>query len=197
MNASRLEQQVRFSIEIDKLKGVDRQTLLTDGSRRENSVEHSWHIAVMASLLREYSRSPDLDVERVVRMVLIHDIVEIDAGDTYCYDEKTGRDRPERERKAADRIFALLPPDQEREFRGLWEEFEEGRTAESQFAAALDRLQPVIHNYCTGGRMWRENSITRPQVMNRISPVKEAAPLLWEFVSTLIDDAVAKGFLSP
>jgi len=195
MVAERLERQINFVIEIDKLKSVLRQTILVDKSKRENSAEHSWHIAVMAILFSEYARESDVDILKVIKMALIHDLVEIDAGDTYCYDEKGTLDQSEREEKGAKRIFGILPEDQAREFEGLWREFEEGKTAEARFAAALDRVQPLINNYNTGGEMWREHGIKSGQVVRRNSVVNEGAPVLWEYTSQLISDAVKRGML--
>lgn len=195
MVAERLERQINFVIEIDKLKSVLRQTILVDKSKRENSAEHSWHIAVMAILFSEYARESDVDILKVIKMALIHDLVEIDAGDTYCYDEKGTLDQREREERGAKRIFGILPEDQAREFEGLWREFEEGKTAEARFAAALDRVQPLINNYNTGGEMWREHGIKSGQVVRRNSVVNEGAPVLWEYTSQLISDAVKRGML--
>lgn len=143
MDAERLERQIQFIIEIDKLKKIYRQTILMDGSRYENDAEHSWHLGVMAILLSEYVPEGDIDILKVIKMVLIHDIIEIDAGDTFCYDDNALNDKQEREQRAADRLFAILPPDQAQEFMELWQEFEERATVEARFAAALDRLQPL------------------------------------------------------
>lgn len=196
MNARRLEQQITFILEIDKLKKVLRQTVLTDRSRQENSVEHSWHIAVMALVLREYAKDGPLDLFRVVSMVLVHDLVEIDAGDTYCYDGEGRKDQRDRELRAADRIFNLLPADQAAQFRELWDEFEAGTTAEARFAASLDRLQPLMHNYSTHGMMWRKHGIEKNQVVARNNTIADGSPDLWEFAAYLIDDAVERGMLA-
>jgi putative hydrolase of HD superfamily len=190
----RLAAQLEFIIEIDKLKTVLRRTWLLDRSRRENSAEHSWHLALMAVLLAEYGPAT-LDLPRVIKMILVHDLVEIDAGDTFCYDQAAVLDQQERERRAADRLFSLLPADLESELRGLWEEFESRASAEARFAAALDRLQPVLHNYTTGGGTWREHRVTREQVVARNSPMGDGAPELWEYARSLIDDAVARGLI--
>ncbi len=196
MDAGRLGRQIGFILEIDKLKSVLRRTWLTDQSRRENSAEHSWHLALMTVLLREYAAEKDLDVLRVVKMVLIHDLVEIDAGDTLVYDTVGARDKRAREEKAADRLFRLLPPDQAAEIRGLWEEFEDRRTPEARYAAALDRLQPILHNYHTQGRAWKEHGVTSAMVIDRNQHIAEGSPSLWEFVQGLVRDAVAKGYLA-
>lgn len=190
-----MERQINFVIEIDKLKSILRQTILVDRSKRENSAEHSWHIAVMAILFSEYARGSDIDILKVIKMTLIHDLVEIDAGDTYCYDEEGALDQRNREERGAKRIFGILPEDQAGEFLGLWKEFEEGKTAEALFAAALDRVQPLINNYNTDGEMWREHGIKSGQVVKRNSAVNKGAPVLWEYTSQLIDDAVKRGIL--
>lgn len=195
MMSDRLARQIAFVIEIDKLKSVFRQTILIDGTRRENSAEHSWHIAVLAILLSEYARKGDIDVLRVIKMALIHDLVEIDAGDTYCYDETGVINQREREERAADRIFGILPSDQAEEFLELWREFERGKTPEAQFTAALDRVQPLINNYKTDGEMWREHGIKSDMVVRRNSVVNKGAPVLWEYTSQLIADAVKRGLL--
>jgi putative hydrolase of HD superfamily len=194
MAAERLERQIQFVKEIDKLKQIQRQTMLIDRSKMENSAEHSWHIAVMAIFFSEYAGKKNMDIMRVLKMVLIHDLVEIDAGDTYCYDEET-RDQNEREERAANRIFNILPPDQAEELFGLWREFEARMTPESRFAAALDRIQPLINNYSTGGEMWKKKGIRRSQVLNRNRPVKDGAPLLGDYAFHLIEKAVTKGYL--
>jgi putative hydrolase of HD superfamily len=159
MDDDRLKKQIAFIEEIDGLKKICRKTLLMDGTRCENDAEHSWHLAVMAMLLCEYS-AQHIDLLRVMKMVLIHDIVEIDAGDTYCYDCEGNVDKREREEKAAERLFSILPADQAAELRALWEEFEECKTPEARFAASLDRFQPLLHNYRTQGRSWKEHRIT-------------------------------------
>jgi putative hydrolase of HD superfamily len=192
----RFKRQIEFILEVDKLKHVLRQTILMDKSRRENSAEHSWHIALSVMVLSEYARESDIDFFRVMKILLVHDLIEIDAGDTYCYDDQSRKDQAAREKLAADRIFNLLPPDQARTFRDLWDEFEERKTPESRFANALDRVQPFLHNYFTRGQTWQENDIKRDQVKARMQPVDDGAPLLWNYVSFLIGDAVKKGFLA-
>ena len=195
MTEKRLQQQIQFIIEIDKLKKITRQTFLTDQSRKENDAEHSWHIALMAMLLLEHAATDSIDVFQVLKMLLIHDLVEIDAGDTFCYDEDGNRDKLAREIKAANRIFNLLPADQAKQFRELWDEFEARETPEARFAAALDRLQPLLHNYHTRGATWREHDVKRRQVVQRNSLIHEGAPALWTFAARLIDSAVEKKFL--
>lgn len=195
MQTNRLTQQIQFILEIDRLKQILRQTLLTDGSRRENSAEHSWHLAMMAMLLAEYAPQP-IDLLRVIKMLLIHDLVEIDAGDTFCYDLQGNQTKADRELQAADRIFGLLPSDQNSELRILWSEFETQQTPEAQFAAALDRLQPMLHNQQTQGGTWRLHGITRAQVLARMQPVKAGTPQLWSLVEEAIDACVNAGYLS-
>lgn len=194
---SRLAQQIRFVVEIDKLKHVLRQTWLMDQSRRENSAEHSWHLSVMAIVLAEYAAGRGIDMLRVLKMALLHDLVEIDAGDTFVYDDRGARDKQEREQRGAERIFGMLPLDQAHEFRRLWEEFEARRTDESRFAAALDRLQPILHNYYTRGKAWREHGVTSDKVRARNAHMAEGAPRLWNYAAELIATAVARGDLLP
>ena len=194
MAADRLEQQMRFILELDRLKGVLRQTLTLGGTRQENSSEHSWHIAIMASLLAEYANEK-VDVARVARMLLIHDVVEIDAGDTFCYDEVGNRDKAEREQRAADRLFGLLPADQGREFRELWEEFEAFETPEACFANALDRFQAMMLNHKSKGASWKKHGISSARVLERNAPVAKGSKKLWEYARELVLDAVAKGYV--
>ncbi|MBW4539438.1 MAG: HD domain-containing protein [Myxacorys chilensis ATA2-1-KO14] len=194
--SARLQQQLHFIVEIDALKHVLRQTLLMDRSRRENDAEHSWHLAVMAIVLAEYAE-PEVNLLRVLKMVLIHDLVEIDAGDTFCYDAQATLDQAEREQSAADRLFGLLPPDLNIELRSLWDEFETKATPDACFAAALDRLQPVLHNYYTEGGTWKKADITVEQVRRRVAPILKASPLLAQFVENLIQDALVQGFIRP
>lgn len=191
----RLARQLEFILEVDRLKKVERRTVLTDRSRLENSAEHSWHIALMAVLLSEYSSGDELDLFRVVQMLLIHDIVEIDAGDTFVYDAKAHEDKEEREREAAERLFGLLPEDQGEHLHRLWEEFEARETPEARYAGALDRLQPVLHNLMTEGGSWQQHGVRRSQVVERNAPMEDGAPALWSHVLELLDEAVAKGHL--
>ena len=195
MQNNRLQKQLQFIIEIDKLKKIVRQSPLSDQSRKENDAEHSWHLAVMAILLSEYAKEHQMDAFHVVKLALIHDLVEIDAGDTFCYDKIGNRQKLERETRAADRIFNILPQDQARQMRDLWDEFEARETPEACFAAALDRLQPLLLNYHTQGGTWREHGIRRQQVIQRNSPMQDGAPELWEYAEKLINEAVEKGIL--
>ena len=191
----RLQSQIEFIVEIDKLKQVLRQTFTTNKSRQENSAEHSWHIALMAILLSEYADSAKIDVFRVVKMLLIHDLVEIDAGDTFCYDDAACKDQHKRELQAAERIFNLAPKDQAKTLVTLWEEFDACKTPNSRFANAIDRLQPLLSNYYTKGKAWIKNNIQRQQVIDRNCIIEEEAPKMWHHVKELIDDAVQQGFL--
>jgi putative hydrolase of HD superfamily len=195
-DGKRLRRQLAFMVEADKLKHTLRQTLLTDRSRKENSAEHSWHIALSVLVLSEYATDRGIDAWRVLKMLLVHDLVEIDAGDTYCYDETARRDQLQREEAAAERIFNLLPSDQARSMRRLWQEFERRETAESRFANALDRFQPFLHNYVTRGESWQEHGVHRDQVHSRMRPVQEGAPALWELVSRMLEEAVQRGYLA-
>ncbi len=191
----RLQQQIEFMIEIDKLKNISRKTILTNQSREENSAEHSWHVAMAVFLFSEYVPDREIDLNRVIKMLLVHDLVEIDAGDTYCYDDQGRKDQALREQTAAGRIFKILPSDQSRSFRALWDEFENRVTPESKYANALDRFQPFLQNYVTKGQIWRKNNITRREVEARMRPVFDGVPLLWSLVESLIDDAVQKKYL--
>lgn len=196
MAVDRLERQIRFIVEIDKLKSVFRQTLLMNGQRYENDAEHSWHIAMMAILLAEYAASPDVDILRVIKMLLVHDIVEIDAGDTIVYDQAGRAAQAVREQEAAKRIFNILPADQAGEIRDLWTEFEARQTPEALFAAALDRLQPLLHNYHTQGAAWKKHGITVDRVLARNQQMAQGAPKLWEYAQAFIAEAVEKGYLA-
>lgn len=192
----RLMEQLAFVLEVEKLKTVLRRTSLLDRSRVENDAEHTWQIALMAMVLCEHSREP-VDLLRVLKMLLIHDIVEIDAGDTFAYDSAARTSQAERELKAADRIFALLPEDQAREFRALWDEFELKATHEARFANAMDRLQPLLHNFFTDGGTWTSNSVIAPDVDRRMQPIGVASDTLGDLSARLIALAIEQGILSP
>lgn len=199
MNAGneRLRRQLDFIIEVDKLKHVLRRSRLIGSSRYENDAEHTWHLAMMAVLLTEHASDRGLDLLKVVKMLLIHDIVEIDAGDTFAYDEKGYEDKLEREERAAQRIFGLLPEDQRAELLALWKEFEERETSEAKYAAALDRLQPLLLNYRNEGQSWKENRITSDKVLKRNQTIEEGSAELWSYAKALIASAVDKGYLQP
>lgn len=195
MNHERFEQQIAFLLELDKLKNIYRQTLVLHEDRQENDAEHSFHLAIMAAILAEHANEK-VDVLHVMKMVLVHDVVEIDAGDTYCYDAKGNEDKLEREMKAADRLFALLPEEQEREFRGLWEEFEAKATPEAKFANALDRIQPMLLNYKKGGVSWMKHGISEDQVRNRNIPtVSAGSDMIGKFAEEIIRAAKEEGYL--
>jgi putative hydrolases of HD superfamily len=196
MNLDRLSRQIRFIAEVDKLKEIFRQTLCTQSRRHENDAEHSWHLALLVIVLAEHSNHQPLDVLRVLKMVIIHDLVEIDAGDTFAYDTARMADQHERESRAADRIFGLLPDDQCAEFRALWDEFEARLTPESRFAAAVDRFQPMLLNCLTEGAAWRQHGVTSDRVIARNQHIAEGSTPLWAYASRMIDDAVATGSLT-
>jgi len=177
---TRLHRQVDFCREIDKEKLIDRQTYLTGAIRFENDAEHAWHAALMAILLKEYANE-DIDILKVVTMLLIHDIVEIDAGDAYAYDADAQLTQNEREVAAADRIFGMLPDDQRDEFRSLWEEFEARETAEAKFAHTMDNFQPVMLNDNTDGKRWAERQVSLPQILKRNERTAEGSETLWNY----------------
>ncbi len=192
---NRLKQQLDFIIEIDKVKQILRQTLLMDASRQENDAEHSWHLAMMALVLAEYANAP-VDILKVIKMVLIHDLVEIDAGDTFLYgDARQQEEHRQRERQAAIRIFGLLPAEQGAELKALWEEFEAKESMEARFAGALDRLQPLLHNYQTQGAAWQQHGVKVEQVLKMNAVIASGSEELWEYALQLIESAVTKGYL--
>ena len=193
---TRLQSQISFLLEIDKLKNVIRVNPLVGADRRENTAEHSWHLAMLALLLAEHANEP-VDACRVMQMVLIHDIVEIDAGDSYAYNPTALQTQEAREHEAAQRIFGLLPPDQAAQMHALWDEFEARLTAESRFAAAIDRLMPLLHNYHTQGFTWKENSVTEAQVQARMAPMRLGSETLWQYAEAIIASAVEKGYFPP
>ena len=190
----RLTQQLRFILEADRLKHVQRRSYLADGSRVENSAEHSWHLALMALVLAEHANE-EINAYRVMQMVVVHDLVEIDAGDTYLYDEDGQSDKAEREAAAADRLFGLLPADQAAELLALWQEFEARETGDARFANSLDRLMPLLHNYTSGGRAWKDHGIRGEQVRRRLSVMGDGSAELWAYAQSIIEEAVAEGML--
>ncbi len=179
-----------FVLEVDKLKEIERRTHVIASQRRENSAEHSWHIALMATVLHPYANEP-VDLLHTIQMLLVHDIVEIDAGDTFAYGDQSSKASDEAD--AAARIFGLLPPAQRDSLIALWEEFEARATPESRFANAMDRLMPALHNYYGGGGTWREHGVTRAQVQRRLEPIGEGSDRLWAWLQPLLDEAVARG----
>ena len=176
----RLEKQIKFIKEIDKEKTITRQTLLINGIQKEDDAQHAWHMAIMTLLLSEYANE-EIDILKTISMLLIHDIVEIDAGDTYAYDQEEIKTQRERETKAADRIFGLLPEDQKVKFRMLWEEFENNETPESHFAHTMDNFQPIMLNDATNGKMWEENKVRLSQILKRNEKTKLGSKILWEY----------------
>lgn len=196
MSKERLAGQITFLVEADRLKTILRRTPVSDNSRPENSAEHSWHLALAAMALHEYGPA-DMDVSRVLELVVVHDLVEIDAGDTFAYDAAAHETKADREQAAADRIFGLLPADQARRFRALWEEFEAMATPEARFANALDRLQALLQNMTAGGGSWATYAVTRDQVLSRMAPVETALPEVWPFVRETIDRYCALGAIRP
>ncbi len=190
----RLRKQLEFSLEIDKEKNIVRQTHLSGHGRRENDAEHAWHMAVMAYLLREYANE-EVDIARVMLMCLIHDIVEIDAGDTYAYDAEGRKTQKEREDRAKERIFSLLPDDQKAEMTALFDEFEEFQTAESRFAHAMDNLQPLLLNHSNGGSDWKEHGVSAAAVYERQKKTRLGSETLFEITDRIIRANIRKGSL--
>ncbi|PLX79991.1 MAG: phosphohydrolase [Desulfuromonas sp.] len=194
LDRDRVSKQIDFLEQLDRLKLVLRQNLVMDESRRENSAEHSWHMATMAMVLFEYAPQ-SMDLLKVLKMLLLHDVVEIEAGDTFCFDVEANKDKEERERMAADKIFGLLPPDLNGEFRDVWNEFEEGDTPEALFANSLDRFQVLLQNINTRGGTWRIHNIEKSRVVQRMLPIKTGVPLLWPVVLDYLEEACANGLL--
>ena len=190
----RLKKQVEFMLELDKMKNLYRQTYVLHEDRKENDAEHSWHLAILAMLMAEHANKP-VDAVKIIKMVLIHDVVEIDAGDTYCYDTEGCKTKADREEKAAQRIFGLLPDDQKKEFYDLWREFEDSETDDARFAAVLDRVQPLLLNYTKGGISWREHGIAKEQVMGRNKEYFGESDEIAELIVSVIEDAYDKGWL--
>lgn len=188
----RLKRQMDFILEVDKVKNIFRQTYLADGNRKENDAEHSWHLALMAVLLKEYANE-DVDLGKVIPMVLVHDLVEIDAGDTYAYDEAAAADKDERERKAAERVFGLLPKDQGDWLKGLWEEFEAYETPEAKFAHMLDNSQPLFLNDASNGKSWSEHGVKKSQIYKRNKRTGEGSEKIWEYMQTLVEKHIQLG----
>lgn len=188
----RLKKQLDFIIEADKVKNIFRQTYLADGKRKENDAEHSWHLALMAVLLKEYAKE-ETDLSRVIPMVLIHDLVEIDAGDTYAYDDAGAATKEERETAAAKRIFSLLPEEQGEYFMELWQEFEAYETSDARFARMLDNSQPLFLNDASDGKSWREHGVKKSQIYKRNAKTKEGSEIIWEYMQELIEKHIQKG----
>jgi len=195
MPTFRLERQLAFIRELDLLKHVLRRTRVPGSERLENAAEHSWHAAMVAVALVEHADA-SVDLARVVRMLLIHDVVEIDAGDTFLYDEAGAAGQAEREQRAAQRLFGLLPDDQAAELRTLWDEFEAGATPDAVYARAIDRLVPILLNFATGGAGWREHGVRSADVLARNAGIAQGSAKLWAYTQGLVADAVAKGYLA-
>ena len=190
----RLEKQLAFALEIDKEKNIFRQTHLSGHGRRENDAEHAWHMAIMSYVFREYANE-EVDLSRVMLMCLIHDIVEIDAGDTYAYDEEGKKSQKLREAEAKERIYSLLPEDQKMELQEIFDEFEEGRTAEARFAHAMDNLQPLLLNHSNDGGDWREHNVSAEQVYGRQKVTRKGSEKLYELTDAIIQENIRKGNL--
>ena len=190
----RLEKQMQFIIEVDKVKNIFRQTYLADGNRKENDAEHSWHLALMAVLLKEYSNE-EVSLEKVIPMVLIHDLVEIDAGDTYAYDAEGLKTQKAREEAAKERLYSMLPEDQKADLVAIFDEFEERKTPEAKFARALDNLQPLLLNHSNGGGDWKNHDVTAEQVYGRQSRTREGSEKLFEVTDQILKENIAKGNL--
>ncbi len=189
----RLDKQFAFARELDKEKLIGRQTYLANGERKENDAEHAWHMAIMALILSEYANE-EIDVLRTISMILIHDVVEIDAGDTYAYDENGKKSQREREVKAADRLFGMLPKDQAVKFRNLWEEFEAQETKEAKFARTMDNIQPVVLNDASDGKSWVEHGVHLSQILNRNKNTAKGSEVIWNYAKeNFIDENVRKG----
>lgn len=195
--AQRLAQQIEFIAECDRLKEVFRQTINTASRRAENDAEHSWHLCLCVIVLAEHANVPTVDLLRVLKMLIVHDLVEIDAGDTFAYDTAAMADQHEREARAADRIFGLLPEDQAREFRALWDEFEAKTTAEARFATALDRFQPMLLNCRTQGASWNRHGVTHDRVVARNRHITEGCTELWRYAERMLAEIVQAGHLPP
>lgn len=196
INSEKLKKQIEFIIIIDEMKNVLRRNLVVDGSRRENDAEHSWHLAVMAMILEEYS-ADKVDISRVLRIALVHDLVEVYAGDTFAYDAKGNEDKLDREIMAAEKLFGMLKDGQGDEIRALWDEFEAKETPESKYANAIDRLQPLILNYLTNGHTWKLGDVHAPQIYKRMDIIRTATPELWHIVEGIISTSIETGLLKP
>ena len=188
----RLKKQIDFILEIDKEKNILRQTHLTDHGRRENDAEHAWHMAIMAYLLQEYSNEP-VDVAKVILMCLVHDIVEIDSGDTYAYDAEAKKTQKEREDKAKERVYSLLPDDQKQKLMALFDEFEDSKTPEARFAHAMDNFQPLLLNNSNGGADWRAHGVSEKQVYERHQKTEEGSEKLYKVTDKILQDHIEKG----
>jgi putative hydrolase of HD superfamily len=193
--SQRLKKDLEFIVELDKMKSIFRRTSVIGEDRQEDDAQHSWHISVMAMILSEYANE-NIDTCKVIKMLLTHDLVELYAGDTFCYDIVGNMDKRDREVKAADKLYGMLEEDKGKELRALWDEFEEQKTPESKFAASMDRLQPMLSNYNNNGGTWKKYNVAKEDIYKRISPVKEASNELWEFVEYMLEDAYNRGLIN-
>ena len=196
IKSEKIKKQIEFIITIDEMKNVLRRNLVSDASRRENDAEHSWHLAVMAMILEEYS-ADKVDISKVLKIALVHDLVEVYAGDTFAYDVKGNEDKLDREIMAAEKLFRMLKDGQGDEIRALWDEFEAKETPESKYANAIDRLQPLILNYLTNGHTWKLGDVHAPQILQRMDIIRTATPELWHIVEGIISTSIEAGFLNP
>lgn len=192
----KLRNQIKFVMIIDDMKNIFRRNLIIDGSRRENDAEHSWHFAMLAMILEEYS-AEKINIERVLKIALVHDLIEVYAGDTFAYDEKGNEDKHDREMQAAEKLFSILDPVQGAEIRALWDEFEQMETPEARYANAIDRIQPLILNYMTNGHTWKEGNVHSTQIYKRMDIIRTATPELWHIVEGIISTSVEIGILKP
>lgn len=190
----KLKKQIDFAMTVDEMKNILRRNLVIDGSRRENDAEHSWHLAMMAMLLEEYSAEP-VNIERVLKIALVHDLVEVYAGDTFAYDEKGNESKHDREIAAAEKLFGSLDIEQGKNLRALWNEFEQMQTPEARYANAIDRIQPLILNYRTDGHTWKQGNVSAAQIYKRMDIIRTAAPSLWPIVEGIINTSIAAGIL--
>jgi putative hydrolase of HD superfamily len=195
MDLERFEKQLTFLREVDKAKSVFRNTILLDASRHENDAEHSWHMAICAMLFMEYLNEPINNVERLLQMILLHDVIEIYAGDTFGYDIEGQKTQKARENAAADKLYSILPKDQEILFRSLWDEFEEHASPESKCAHLVDTFMPVYHNYMTKGQKWRELGVSKDKVLKKCEFMKQSSDDIYNYICSIVDDAVEKGYL--
>lgn len=192
----KLQKQIKFAIVIDEMKNIFRRNLIIDGTRRENDAEHSWNLAMLAMLFEEYS-TEKVDLERVLKIALVHDLVEVYAGDTFAYDAKGNEDKLNREIESANKLFGILDPEQGAEIRALWDEFEAKETPESKYANAIDRIQPLINNYMTNGHTWKEGDVHAPQILKRMDIIRTTTPALWPIVEGIIATSIEIGILKP
>ena len=192
-----MQQKLRFIIELDKMKSIYRRTLLIDRSRRETDAEHSWHAAMAAMVLYEEGAVAGTDLSRIIRMLLVHDLVEIYAGDTFAFDTQGYTDKQAREQAAADQLFSMREPAQGDEYRALWEEFDQMQTPDALFASAIDRLQPFLNNVMTEGHTWEHGKVCKAQVMHRLQPVLQVFPQLDEYIRAAVTSAIEAGWLAP